>query len=67
MTRKTFAAAIGKIPQFARGMVWCHTCGREQRVDAISATTRTSWPVCCGHTMSIDSPEERRAMRGAAK
>lgn len=54
-----FARDIAEIPQFKRGLVWCHTCGRERRVDAVRATTGDGWPKCCGYTMSLDSPEER--------
>lgn len=50
---------LGEIPQFKRGKVWCKTCGREQAVDAVSATLGGGWPKCCGYTMTIDSPEER--------
>jgi hypothetical protein len=42
-----------------RGMVWCKTCGRSQRVDSASAL-RNGWPKCCGHTMTIDSPDEQK-------
>lgn len=41
-----------------RGQVWCHKCGRTQRVNS-SECLRSGWPECCGQTMSIDSPEER--------
>ncbi len=47
------------IPQLARGMVWCTTCGRSESVKA-AARLRDGWPKCCGYTMTIDSPEERR-------
>lgn len=42
----------------ARGLVWCITCGREQKVSA-AWRLRNGWPKCCGATMTIDSPEER--------
>jgi hypothetical protein len=44
-------------PSLKRGMVWCRTCGREQRVDAANAL-RHGWPECCGQTMTIDHPSE---------
>lgn len=44
--------------KLARGMVWCTSCGRSQRVDSAEAM-RHGWPKCCGYTMTIDSPEER--------
>lgn len=47
-------------PSLQRGMVWCRTCGRSQKVDAAHCL-RTGWPTCCkGHTMTIDSPETFR-------
>jgi len=46
-------------PKLKRGQVWCHRCGSTQKVDS-AACLRTGWPKCCGETMSIDSPEERR-------
>lgn len=49
------------IPQIKRGMVWCTSCGRSQRVDGADCLRR-GWPKCCGHTMTIDSPDERRRL-----
>lgn len=49
-------------PQIARGQVWCTTCGRSERVDGADCLRR-GWPKCCGgFTMTIDSPEESRAL-----
>jgi len=48
-------------PSLARGQVWCTACGATRRVDSASAF-RHGWPKCCGFTMTIDSPEERRAL-----
>ena len=45
-------------PKLERGMVWCDRCGRSEKVNSGEAF-RKGWPECCGHTMSIDSPEER--------
>lgn len=47
-----------EIPQIRRGMVWCRSCGRSQRVDGAECL-RSGWPKCCGYTMTIDSPSER--------
>jgi hypothetical protein len=44
-------------------MVWCRICGRSQRVDAAQSLA-SGWPKCCGHTMTIDSPEERAVLQG---
>ncbi len=48
-------------PKLARGQVWCHTCGRSSLV-ATADCLRSGWPMCCGETMSLDSPEERKRM-----
>lgn len=61
MTREKFESDIANIPQIKRGMVWCTTCGRQESVRGRSCLT-TGWPKCCGYTMTIDSPEERRAL-----
>lgn len=42
-----------------RGMVWCKNCGRTQKVDS-AEKIRKGWPACCGETMTLDSPEERK-------
>lgn len=52
---------LAAIPQFIRGKVWCRTCGAEQSVNVVDAVFRDGWPKCCGHTMTIDSPEEQKA------
>jgi hypothetical protein len=50
------------VPQLRRGRVWCTVCGRSRPVDSGTALA-SGWPKCCGYTMTIDSPEERAAMR----
>lgn len=42
-------------PSIARGVVYCHTCKREQKVDPAECF-RSGWPLCCGATMSLDLP-----------
>lgn len=49
---------MAEIPQLARGIVWCKKCGRSQNVKSAKCL-RVGWPMCCGETMTIDSPEER--------
>lgn len=49
-------------PSLRRGRVWCLRCSNSQQVDS-AACLRSGWPRCCGATMTIDSPEERRARR----
>ena len=48
-------------PSLTRGIVWCHTCSQARRVN-VPACLSGGWPKCCGQTMSIDSPEERKAL-----
>ena len=45
-----------EVPQLRRGLVWCRTCRREQKVDAADCLRR-GWPKCCGYTMTIDHPD----------
>lgn len=45
-------------PKLARGQVWCVKCGATQKVNSGQAM-RNGWPLCCGETMTIDSPDER--------
>lgn len=52
--------AVEHSPQLKRGLVWCTECGERQRVDSAECL-RTGWPKHCGYTMTLDSPEERRA------
>lgn len=49
------------IPQIRRGLVWCTQCGRSQRVDGAHCLLH-GWPKCCGYTMTIDSPKERKRL-----
>lgn len=61
-----FRKSIAEIPQLARGRVWCVTCGNTHAVKAVRCLEQ-GWPKCCGQTMTIDSPSERKqlAMRKA--
>lgn len=43
-------------PALARGMVWCRSCGRSERVYS-AYCLRHGWPKCCGYTMTIDHPD----------
>jgi len=43
-------------PSIARGIVWCKTCGREEKVNPVNAL-RNGYPECCGYTMTIDHPD----------
>lgn len=47
-------------PKLTRGQVWCRDCGYTTKVDPAEAL-RNGWPLCCGRTMTIDSPEEQAA------
>lgn len=55
------SSIVDKIPQLKRGIVWCHNCGRSLKVNSAKCLS-SRWPECCGETMSIDSPEERKAL-----
>jgi len=46
----------GSHPSLERGMVWCKTCKRSEKVDSAECL-RSGWPECCGHTMTIDHPD----------
>jgi len=56
----SFYEDAAKHPKLARGRVWCATCGNSERVDSGHALS-LGWPMCCGYTMTLDSPEERKA------
>lgn len=43
------------VPAIARGLVWCHECGRQLKVDGAKCLA-SGWPKCCGNTMSLDKP-----------
>lgn len=48
-------------PSLERGMVWCRTCGRSQKVSAV-VSLQGGWPKCCGYAMTIDSPDEQKKL-----
>jgi hypothetical protein len=56
---------LAEIPQIKRGRVWCRTCRRTQKVNGMECL-RSGWPMCCGHTMTIDSPAEQAKPRTQA-
>jgi hypothetical protein len=45
-----------------RGKVWCTKCGHSQKIDPSKGLSE-GWPKCCGYTMTIDSPDERRCFK----
>lgn len=51
--------AAASHPKLARGQVWCRSCGSTRLVNSAECL-RTGWPTCCGHTMTIDAPNEGR-------
>ncbi len=51
-TSRLHRSIVEAVPQLKRGRVWCHTCGRMQRVDSGNCLAH-GWPRCCGYTMSI--------------
>ncbi len=50
------------VEKLRRGKVWCISCGSMLRVNS-AGCLRWGWPKCCGQTMTIDSPAERRKQR----
>lgn len=48
-------------PSLERGQVWCRACGYTETASAAVAF-KYGWPKHCGATMTIDSPEETRAL-----
>lgn len=55
-------ASIAKAhPKLERGLVWCTVCGKRLSVNA-EFVMKLGWPKCCGKTMTLDSPEERKAL-----
>jgi hypothetical protein len=60
-----YAKAAASHPSLSRGIVWCTVCGRSERANA-AGSLKHGWPKCCGYTMTIDSPEERKAMKEAS-
>lgn len=46
-------------PSLVRGVVWCTVCGKSLKVNS-AHRLRDGWPKCCGQTMTLDSPEERK-------
>lgn len=48
-------------PKLQRGRVWCTVCGTSLKLNSAVALQH-GWPKCCGYTMTIDSPEERKRL-----
>lgn len=49
---------VSKVPSLQKGMVWCHSCGKSQKVDSAKCLA-SGWPKHCGSTMSLDKPRGR--------
>jgi len=60
-----YRALRDAIPELKRGVVWCIHCKKRRTVDAAQCLEH-GWPKCCGYTMTVDSPEERGALRHRA-
>ena len=53
-------ASMGSVyERLSRERVWCHVCGKEQKLDMYRALNYDEWPECCGKPTAIDSPAER--------
>lgn len=59
-----YDALVKDVPGLQEGRLFCSSCGRTAHVDPREALAG-GWPVCCGATMSLDTPQER-ARRPAA-
>jgi len=55
--KKMYEKLASSHPILIRGLVYCETCHRVEKVDSAKAM-RYGWPECCGHTMTLDVPEE---------
>lgn len=53
-------SVVEVVPQLKRGLVWCQSCTITKEINP-ELCLRTGWPKCCGQTMTIDSPEERKS------
>lgn len=65
MKRFSVSSIVSSVPQLKRGLVWCRACGHTQRVDSGDALSH-GWPKHCGSTMTIESPDERAALKRKA-
>ena len=61
-----YQAIANSHPKLAAGMAYCHSCERSQHVNS-GAAPKTGWPKCCGYTMSLDTPEDRRQFKEFAQ
>jgi len=57
---------VNDVPQLKRGKVWCTICGKSMKITA-TGCLRSGWPKCCGYTMTIDSPKERKKLKNDQK
>lgn len=48
-----------KSGKLQKGIVYCHECGTKRKVDSAFCLAN-GWPKCCGKTMSLDSPSEKK-------
>ena len=58
-----YESLVAKVPQLARGQVWCRHCSATRKVNAAGALSN-GWPKCCNETMTIDSPAEQKRLAG---
>ncbi len=60
------ARLVADVHQLRRGQCWCTVCGFKRAVNSAESLCH-GWPKCCGYTMTIDSPEERAALKSQEK
>lgn len=47
---------VDDVPALKKGVVYCHVCMREQKVNPAHCLAH-GWPKCCQTTMSLDPPK----------
>ena len=47
--------AVESNPKLKRGMVWCKSCRKSEKVDSADCL-RNGWPKCCNYIMTLDHP-----------
>jgi hypothetical protein len=58
MFSKMYDEMVEKSSAMKKGLVYCHICKKEQKVDSAECL-RKGWPKCCGSTMSLDEVRPR--------
>jgi len=54
-----YQRTVAKNEKLQSGQVWCHACYKTIVVDSARCLQK-GWPKCCGETMSLDIPVNRK-------